>query len=186
METTTIHSLAEFTELIEKTCADQSYVLFRGQNGDFPLLPSIARERLTDDILAVERSMLDEFQRHSLPFLRVRPSKIWEWAALAQHHGLPTRLLDWSSNPLTSLWFAVNRRPSKDGTECCGSFARQTRTLLGMPTRQAWNADATWCSRRHTPPNGLRRKWPGLLSTRHGRSIRSLSRWNGRPSSAQS
>jgi hypothetical protein len=116
MENIKINTLTEFTKLIEETFRDQSDVLFRGQPGDFPLLPSIARERLTDDILAVEKSMLDEFRLHSLPFLKVLPSTIWEWAALAQHHGLPTRLIDWSLNPLTSLWFAVNK-PSFPGLD---------------------------------------------------------------------
>jgi hypothetical protein len=106
-----VNTLAEFTKLIEETCLDQSEVLFRGQSSDWPLLPSIARERLTDDVFAVEKSMLDEFQRHSVPYLRITPESTWDWLALAQHHGLPTRLLDWSQNPLTSLWFAVNRPP---------------------------------------------------------------------------
>jgi hypothetical protein len=109
METITVQTLAEFTKLIEETCLDQSDILFRGQADDWPLLPAIARERLTDDALLVERLMLDEFQRHSVPFLRVPPSTLWDWVALVQHHGLPTRLLDWSLNPLTSLWFAVQR-----------------------------------------------------------------------------
>jgi hypothetical protein len=105
MNAVTIESLAEFTKLIEETYLDQSDVLFRGQSADWPLLPSIARERLTDDPLVAERSMLEEFQRHSLPYLRSAPETVWDWMALAQHHGLPTRLIDWSLNPFASLWF---------------------------------------------------------------------------------
>jgi hypothetical protein len=108
--TRTITNLPEFTQLIEETIVDQALYLFRGQAEDWPLLPALARGSRTQGTpRETEQWMLEEFQRHSLPYLRVTPSTLWDWLALAQHHGLPTRLIDWSLNPLTSLWFAVHR-----------------------------------------------------------------------------
>ena len=87
MDLVTCNTLAEFTKLMEETWLDQSITLFRGQSGDFPLLPSIARERLTDDVLIIEEMMLQEFRRHSAPFLKVVPATLWEWAAASGRAG---------------------------------------------------------------------------------------------------
>ncbi|HEX8832291.1 MAG TPA: FRG domain-containing protein [Longimicrobium sp.] len=55
----------------------------------------------------LEEHILRNFIRYSRPHLQQQPANEWELLVTAQHHGLPTRLLDWSYSPLVAAHFAT-------------------------------------------------------------------------------
>jgi len=99
---------------------NKSDFIFRGQSTDQPLIPRLARLNPKGDLQEIERLMMADFERQQLPFTEFEPRYAWDLLALAQHHGLPTRLLDWTYSALAALWFCVRKPPQKDEN---GSFA---------------------------------------------------------------
>lgn len=104
-KTFSVSSFREFQDIILELPENQ-FTLYRGQSLDKTLLPKIARYEV-EDVEKVEREMLEDFQRRSLHLIDFQPGNSWDWLALAQHHGMATRLLDWTENPLIALWFSM-------------------------------------------------------------------------------
>jgi hypothetical protein len=94
---------------------DHTHVtLYRGQPQDWPLLPKLFRPPNTvERVKKVELELLHRFKNESPYLLPSKPDNDWDWLSLGQHFRLPTRLLDWTANPLTALFFALDcDRPS--------------------------------------------------------------------------
>jgi hypothetical protein len=117
MTPSAVTSVFEFLERVEREkraeekAGNKADFIFRGQRIDKPLLPRLARLARPGRFLETERLMIDEFKRTSLALADRDPTSEWDLLATAQHHGLPTRLLDWTYNALAGLWFAVEERP---------------------------------------------------------------------------
>jgi len=93
----------------------RSPFIYRGMNdANKSLKTSLAR--LGGPYEELERHLLRNFKKYAHTNVLSGQSN-WNWLALAQHHGLPSRLLDWTYSPYVALHFATNdlQRYNQDG-----------------------------------------------------------------------
>jgi hypothetical protein len=114
-----IESLSDFLACVagEKQ-SFKSDLLFRGQRCDWTLLPKLARYQWrgkVQDLPNSERIIMDEFRRVTARLVSSTVINDWDLLAVAQHHGLPTRLIDWTYSALAALWMVVKQGPDENG-----------------------------------------------------------------------
>lgn len=104
-----VRDISSFLKTLKKV--DHGGFIFRGQPKDWPLIPSIARYDCRkcgyDSWSDFQEGVLDEFIKFGHPYVDQGNCDRIDWLIHARHHGLPTRLLDCSQNPLKALFFSV-------------------------------------------------------------------------------
>ena len=138
MRSISITSLSEYLKAIE--CLQSYYpsnpiqnnpvsnpFLYRGMSKrTYKLIPSVFREKTTTEnglelsnqiylSRADEKSLLMSFIHEASGIVSFPPNDLPHWAEYAQHYGVPTRFLDWTSNPLTAMYFACRDRTDEEG-----------------------------------------------------------------------
>ncbi len=107
-----IKSVSEFLKELKLKQSDEPH-WYRGHGSvKWTLRPTIAR--IKSGILS-EPPLITRFKQNALALLTQRPATEWEWLFIMRHHGLPTRLLDWTESPLVGLYFAVEGHAKSDG-----------------------------------------------------------------------
>jgi FRG domain-containing protein len=134
------HSARSWTDILDALYAGswnpslerfRSPFAFRGLPcADHSLSSSLVRLAGKADTQTLELALLRNFRKYAATEAPSADS-IWDWLALGQHRGLPTRLLDWTYSPLVALHFATETPTdfNRDGVVWCVNFVEANKRL---------------------------------------------------------
>lgn len=126
----------------EKIQRYRAPIAYRGlSNSEYKLETTLMR--LGGNITKLEPHLLRNFFKYGTQFMD-KSFSVWHVLTLAQHHGLPTRLLDWTYSPLVALHFATINANNfdKDGVIWAVDYRKIRRFLPDIMVKSLENEDA--------------------------------------------
>lgn len=163
MDEKTVNSPAELHELASSF--RKTHPIFRGvSDASFQLISRFGRSIINNRELrkknanfsyvvdsSTEEMVLEKFKNLSAPYLSFQPTNDWEWLAIAQHHGLPTRMMDWTTNPLVAAYFATTHNPSLTSNSAIYVISDRYKLDIALFDQSPYNVNKpTVFSPRHT------------------------------------